>query len=444
MKFQIMMITLIVALAQIPSYSYSMYAGPDCNEIGQVGGPYFSSKIAFVSNIGSKSPDNFTLYTINSDGSGGLEKIGKLSYTYPVFISSDGKEIVFTALVNGTNQVLAGKTDGSAVYPITHDDMSKSAIGVTPDGKKIIYAAHPSSESYVITNFFSIDSDGKNLVALTNESSEKDWPAVSSDGSTVVFDIYNKTNSKIYAVKTDGSNLHYVTDGSLFSHVPAVISSDGSKIVFSRNNPTDSNSKYIFVGNTVGTGVVKLIPYAIYEASDFAISPDGSKVAIDDYNMKDNYNYVSVINSDSTGYTRILPSSYFFHMAILSQDGAVITFMSPNGTKVGLYDSNTSTPQPLEIDRGNIGGVFMSNDNSKIIFSKIYNGTTLYLSSLDGKIMMPLIKSSDFTPDHNCKIPYGGPIEMSSVTTPEFPFAVPVLLISIISSIVFYRMKFRK
>lgn len=420
-----------------------MYVGPDCNEMNPVGGPYFGSKIAFVSNIGSKDPNNFTLYTINSDGSGGLAKIGKLSYTYPVFISSDSKEIVFTALANGTNQVFVGKTDGSSVYAITQDDMPKSAIGITPDGKKIIYAVHPSNELPAVTNFFSIDSDGKNIIALTNDSSEKAWSAVSSDGSTLVFDIYNKTDVTIYAVKTNGNNLHYVTDGSLFSHVPAVISSDGSKITFSRDNPSDSNSKYIFVVNTDGTGVVKLVPYAIYMQSDFAISPDGSKVAFDDYNMNDNYNYVSVVNSNSTAYTRILPSSYFFHMAILSQGGSVITFLSPVGSKVGLYVSNTAVPQPLEIDQGYAGSVSMSKNSSKIIFSKIDNGTTVYLSGLDGKIMVPLLKSSDFTPDPGCKIPYDGPEEMSSVTTPEFPFVIPILLIGITSLIVFYRTKFR-
>lgn len=33
---------------------------------------------------------------------------------------------------------------------------------------------------------------------------------------------------------------------------------------------------------------------------------------------------------------------------------------------------------------------------------------------------------------------------MSSVTTPEFPFAVPILLTGIISAIVFYRIRFER
>jgi TolB protein len=223
-----------------------MYVGSDCNESVLVSLPHVGSKVLFVSNVGSKDPDDFTLFSVNSDGSGGLAKISKVSYGNPILMSSDEKTVSFTGLVNGTNQVFVADVDGKNVLQLTFDNKPKSAIAIFPDGKKIIYAAHPFNDIGAVNNFFTINNDGTNQVQLTNDSSEKAWPVVSADGTTLVFnDITNET-SKILAVNTDGSNLHYVTEGSLFSHLPVLVSANGSKIVFSMDNPNDSNTKHLY------------------------------------------------------------------------------------------------------------------------------------------------------------------------------------------------------
>ncbi len=388
-----------------------MYVGPDCNEGYTVGlPPYFTTKVAFISNVGSTDPNDFSLFTVNSDGSGDLAKIGKISYgNNPILLSSDGKKIAFTGSVDGTNQVFVGNTDGTGVLQITHDNKPKSAIAISPDGKKIIYAVHPYEGVGAVDNFFAIDSDGTNPIRLTNDSVEKSWSAVSADGTTLVFNgLSNGTIGKIFSVRTDGSNLHYVTDGSLFSHVPEIISDDGSKIVFSRDNQNDSNTKYLFTINMDGTGLVKILPYPIYSQSDYTISADGSKVAFDDNNIKENH--VSVVNSDGTGYTRIHDLSNFMSMPLFSHDGSKLMFFSPITDKVTLFVADTDKKhQPVEISIGLYpGGQMFSKDGSRIIFSSYINGTMqAYLTSLDGKNIIPLIDNSYFKPNPECKIPDG-------------------------------------
>jgi len=409
LHLSIIIIAGIVALVHIPSASYSMYVGPDCNEGYTVGLPlYFTTKVAFVSNVGSTDPNDFSLFTVNSNGSGDLTKIGKiLSGNNPILLSSDGKKIAFTGSGDGASQVFVANTDGTVIHQITSDNNSKSAIAISSDGNKIIFAIHPHEGVGAVDNFFAIDSGGTNLIHLTNDSAEKSWQAVSADGTTLVFNgLSNTTISKIFSVRTDGSNLHYVTDGSLFSHVPEIISSDGSKIVFSRDNQNDSNTKYLFTINTDGTRLVKLLPYPIYDQSDFTISPDGSKVAFDDNNMKENH--VSVVNSDGTGYTRIHDLPNFMSMPLFSPDGSKLMFFSPIADKVNLFVADTDKKhQPVKISIGLYpGGQMFSKDGSRIIFSSYINGTMqAYLASLDGKSITPLVDNSHFKPNPECRIP---------------------------------------
>src|SRR5579864_146118 len=114
----------IIALIYIPNTSYSMYVGPSCNEGYTVGlSPYFTTKVAFISNVGSADPNNFSLYTVNSDGSGDLAKIGKISPgNNPILLSSDGKKIAFTGPDDRTSQVLVANTDGTDIHQITNDN----------------------------------------------------------------------------------------------------------------------------------------------------------------------------------------------------------------------------------------------------------------------------------------------------------------------------------
>lgn len=455
----IVILIVVTAILHIPSESYSLYVGPSCNEGELISSPYFGSKIAFISNVGSKDVNDFSLFTVNSDGSGDLAKIGISSRNMPVLLSLDEKKIAFTGLVDGTNQVFVGNTDGTGVLQITHDNKPKSAIAISPDSKKIVYATHPHNGIGAETNFFAIDSDGTNPIQLTNNSDEKAWSFVSADGTMLVFnDISNMTINKIFAVRTDGQNLHYVTDGSLFSHVPEIISYDGSKIVFSRDDQNDSNTKYLFTINADGTGLVKILPYPIYSQSDFTISPDGSKVAFDDNNMKENH--VSVVNSDGTGYARIHDSSNFMSMPLFSPDGSKLLFLSPTADKVNLfvgYADNKRTP--VEISSiWYLGGQMFSKDGSKIIFSNYINGTMqAYLVSLDGKNPIPLIDNSNFKPNPECRIPDGRSdpdesrsyIQDSAFSSSDQTSFLPVILIIVGlavggSLVYFFKMRNRK
>jgi hypothetical protein len=75
----------------------------------------------------------------------------------------------------------------------------------------------------------------------------------------------------------------------------------------------------------------------------------------------------------------------------------------------------------------------------------------LFASDDNGIHVIPLVDNSYFKPNPACRIPDSlsrYPIETvqnsSQYAIPEFSYAVPVLLVGILSTIAFYRMKYRK
>lgn len=409
----------------VPTKSFAMYVGPDCNENSLLGfplsSPYFTKKIAFVSNVGSADPSNFVLYTVNNNKSKNLHKIDTIVYPSAIAISSDGSKIAFLKHLDKTNQIFVADTDGLSLNQITYDNDSKSIIGITPDGKKIIYGVNYQNTG-LIQNY--VVSDGKNPVKITNSFMKKTWPALSYDGSTLVFNDDSR-QPRIFSIRTDGSNFHYVTNGSLFSHTP-VISANGSKIVFSRDNPDDSNSKYLYSINNDGTDLIKITPKPIYFQSTFTVSLDGSKIAYDD--GSDNTYYVSVVNSDGTGYTKLNDyDSYYSHMPLLSSNGSKVVYSAGNPTQwLFITDLKHGNRSYLQVDSNTIGyEKEISPDTAEIVYPKIVNKTEEIMAATpDGKTFQ-MFDNSTFVPNPHCTISnMGGPVEYPQVSHPPQFFTV--------------------
>ncbi|MDE1818818.1 MAG: PD40 domain-containing protein [Thaumarchaeota archaeon] len=252
---------------------YAAYVGPDCNEKDVVGFSPVTSKVAFVSNEGSANPDNFTLYAINSDGTGDLAKISQVAFqTSSIIISPDGKKIVFSYNLNGTNSLFISNIDGTGLQQLTN--FTASAIGFFPNSTKIIFGKNLHDVTG-FSNIYSINIDGTDVFSITHDSQEKFWTAASANGKIIAYStetgIYT---DKVFAVNTDGTNLHFVTDGSLFSYEKPVISDNGTKIIFSRYTDT---LDYLYVINADGTGLVKLGPLNQPSISDnFIMTHDRS------------------------------------------------------------------------------------------------------------------------------------------------------------------------
>jgi len=97
------------------------------------------------------------------------------------------------------------KTDGSGLQALTSGTDAASQPSISGDGSLVAFVR--DSQIYLV------HSDGTGLKALTNlQLSAAHDPVISEDGSLVVFDIgpQNYGIGALYAVKTDGTNLHPV------------------------------------------------------------------------------------------------------------------------------------------------------------------------------------------------------------------------------------------
>ena len=111
--------------------------------------------------------------------------------------------------------------------------------------------------------------NGSGKDQLTTNYNAEDNPAISPDGSRIVYEFL----SGIYIMHADGSGQRQLTDGTPLHEDPAW-SPDGTRIVFSRLGD-------LWVINADGSGPVNLTKTPDFEERDAAWSPRGGKIAFE-------------------------------------------------------------------------------------------------------------------------------------------------------------------
>jgi TolB protein len=133
----------------------------------------------------------------------------------------------------------------------------------SPDGQKIVYAAHDVNDNppgpifiYPTAEIFVINAEGSGRVQLTHNTEEERAPAWSPDGSKIVFMCrYGGTDFEICTINPDGSGLVQVTNNTV-QELSIRWSVDGTKFFFSR--PVSGGGQELFSINTDGTGETQL------------------------------------------------------------------------------------------------------------------------------------------------------------------------------------------
>jgi len=207
-----------------------------------------------------------------------------------------------------------------------------------------------NSEIYVM------NADGSSLRRLTHDPAEDDSPAISPDGSRIVFLTSRHDPNpqfpffkyEIYVMDIDGTNQRRLTTTEAGENHPTW-SPDGNKIVFDADY--DGDGKYeIYTMNADGTGVTRL---TATQANDrFADwSPDGTRIAFssDRSGQWDIY----VMNVDGRNQQRLTDNSGWEMFPAWSPDGAQIAFFAcdpqgrPKQQDIYVMNADGSNVQPL-------------------------------------------------------------------------------------------------
>src|SRR5579864_6914096 len=152
-----------------------------------------------------------------------------------VFTSADPSATI--ALPQPPANVYVMNLDGGGVHAITH--FAAPADGTTPAtiaasatisaaGDEVAFETFRGSGPGAPSQIWMVTSDGTTMVPLTQPNERCDSPSLSADGGHVAF----VCKGQVYIEKPDGSGRQALTHFHLSSASSPVISSDGSRVLF--------------------------------------------------------------------------------------------------------------------------------------------------------------------------------------------------------------------
>src|SRR5438034_548992 len=167
---------------------------------------------------------------------------------------------------DSTTAVIKGVGPGTATITAAADGQSGSAtITVVPPAFAFTTNRDGNDEIYVT------DATGTDVINLTTNPANEDWPIWSPDGSRIAFETDRDGNFEVYVMNTDGTGLVNLTNSAANEAFPAW-SPDGSQIAFDTDR--DGNDE-VYVMNADGTGVLNLTHSPAFVGYTVAWRPTG-------------------------------------------------------------------------------------------------------------------------------------------------------------------------
>ncbi len=249
------------------------------------------------------------------------------------------QRIVFSSNRGGNWDIYSMDTNGNNLLQLTDDPVSDEYPTCSPQGRRIAF----KSIHGLGPELFVMDSSGKNATRLTRDSFQKGRPTWSPDGKRIAFSAFRlpAANWEIYAIGTDGKNEINLTNHKEPDSIPSW-SPDGSKIAFvSMFDGGAFGSYHIFVMNADGKGRRNLTGNTdLVNSFDPTWSPDGRKIAFKSLFNLAGYE-IYVMTAEGKELERLTEEGNS-SMPAFSPDGKKIAFVSARGgdTDIYLMDAN--------------------------------------------------------------------------------------------------------
>ena len=211
-----------------------------------------TAKIAFT----STRDGNYEIYIMNPDGSKQVNLTQRPSSDYAPIWSPTGEHIAFTSGRDGVHDIYLMDADGRNVRKVFQRFARRGWPAWSPDGQQLAYLCYDDWGIYIGTT------DGEQEERVASPGFIGGIPAWSPDGSEIVF--VSRARQGGYPLKA--LNLQTREEKILLPSAPRILlgppawSPDGTRIAFYWSQ------KGIYVVNSDGKGLKRLLPNAVYPA----------------------------------------------------------------------------------------------------------------------------------------------------------------------------------
>jgi len=274
--------------------------------------PGVNGRIAF------DDPATGQIYAVNPDGTGLLQLTHTRAFAGHPAWSPDGTQIAFEKEYKGRIVLWLMQADGSDKHRVTDERRGRSDFvpAFTPDATHLVYSRCRQFRDEFggrvgTCRILSVATDGTDRTRLTSTDPPLEVfdfdPAVSPDGSTIVFTRYNQNitgiKAQIWEMDADGTNQHPISAPYLEAIAPDW-SPDGTRIAFTSDCCRPGSDGYVMDAD--GTDPVRLTssPFP-HNDMQLTFSPDGQRMVFwSDRNIDPRQGGnvdMFVMNADGTG-----------------------------------------------------------------------------------------------------------------------------------------------
>ena len=195
-------------------------------------GPYFDSKIVFVSESGPKDNRRKRLAIMDFDGESVQFLTGNENIVLAPRISNNGKQVLYTSWETGFPQIylLNVGTAGRKRLPTPKNGMGFSPR-FSPDSKRIVYSFERGGNS----DIYLMDLATARSARMTSSPSIDTAPSFSSDGRQIVFESDRSGTQQLYIMPVSGGTPKRISFGNGRYGTP-VWSPRGDLIAFTKQS----------------------------------------------------------------------------------------------------------------------------------------------------------------------------------------------------------------
>ena len=296
-----------------------------------------SPEEGFIFELYPNNPQTTFMFTIFNNGQTSVSlnlKVESADSTYIIYIDEPD-----TATYNGN--IWRMSPNGSEKTQLTYDLLDREAVW-SPDGMKILFWSYRSGNA----DIWVMNSDGSNLINLTNHPSFDYYPHYSPDGQYIIFNsTRDDPNGEVYKMTSSGEDVERLTFNNFPGFRPRY-SPDGQ--YFAAQTRTLGGEYNIYVFTSDGQNYINIGQPNIIDDFQPSWSPDGKRVVwISGDEIIGGLNIVSA-NKDSSDFKVEFATSENDYYPRYSPDGQFLafsksTFNSTGGDEIFIWHKALDT-----------------------------------------------------------------------------------------------------